>query len=297
MSNNRDPRASRAAPALLFGGMAFYAIYHMGWEPPLHGAINIYAAVAWLVLVSCCASLIASFLWYLGNLFDRKATQTPEGNKGTAEFVQSHAEIAHELKHTGWGPYWGSFKGEEIISDFSSVALTCGTSGSGKGIGKIQPNILSIRESKVIIDLKGDLACVLASTLRERGETVHILNLGDKYADILGESASYNPLNLLADNFWRPGGLHDITDDMHEFCMQLYPEPDNAGQSGNDNSYFRDGSRDLIDFATQVCVLIRGHKATFGDVAQLLSDRQALFHHAQWVCGRLEQVSHAEAAQ
>lgn len=106
----RDRRKSRILPMLLLGGITWYVWDRFG---PLliegGKVINPITAPAAFILMSCCMALLSDWLWYLGNLYDQKSALTPGDNKGTARFVQSREEIAHELIDTGWGPYWGAF--------------------------------------------------------------------------------------------------------------------------------------------------------------------------------------------
>ncbi|MBL4787281.1 MAG: type IV secretory system conjugative DNA transfer family protein [Cohaesibacteraceae bacterium] len=285
---NRDRSQTRILPAVLLGSGSLYALSFTG--PVLHGAvINGYALIACCFLIVAGAAFLSDGLWYLGNVLDRKSAQIPTGQKGTSDWVQSREEIAHDLIANDWGPYWGTFKGKEIIADIGSNSVIIGTTGSGKGVGMVQPNILTIRGSKIIPDFKGENAAIMARVLRERGENVFCLNIGEVFTDILGETAYYNPLCLIADNYNRPGGLQDITDDVHEICKQLDPEPVGSDDE-NGNKYFRNGSRGLIGFAIQMCILVDGYNATLGDVAAMLNDKQSLLRHAKWACGRLEQV-------
>lgn len=290
--NQRDKRQNRVVPLLIIGGGACYVLIEWtGMQLLVGSVINGYAMAAYFVLISCIMALLADFLWYLGNHYDEKSALTPSDNKGTSAFIQSREEIAHELIETGWGPYWGMFRGVEIISDFAANAMVVGPAGSGKTSGLVLPTILSIRKSKVITDLKPELVFIAARTLRERGEEVRILNLGDVKRHLLGETDAYNFLSIIIDDFERPNGLYDITDDVHEMTMELKQDPDKVSQSSNDNSYFDIGSRGLIGFTIQVRILIDGRRATIGDVGELLDDREELLRHAQWVCGKLEQVS------
>ena len=93
---------------------------------------------------------------------------------------------------------------------------------------------------------------------------------------------------IIADDFWRSGGLLDVSDDLRSLCLQLYPEP-KGGQDKDGNGYFRTGSRDFIAFAILICVLIQGYQATLGDVLQMLQDEHSLRQHALWAWGRLDQ--------
>lgn len=295
-TQDRDRKDVRIVPALVAGVIAYFVFKHFG--PPLYGAlVNTPSAAAALLLFAAIAALTSDVFWKLGNWYDRRSASTASGNKGTAGFVQSLDEIRHDLlPDDEWGPYWGAFDGEEVMAPVGSNSLILGTTGSGKGVGSVQQNILSIKGSKLVSDFKSENACITARALRARGEVVRILNLGGINTDILGESDHYNPLVLIADSYWTYGGLMDISDDVHELCIRLDPEPtEDPGQDGN--KYFRNGSRSLIGFATQMCVLIKGHNATLGDVAAMLNDKKSLLKHAQWACGRLVQSDVEESIQ
>ena len=271
--------------ALILGGGAWWVLHETG--PILRGSgIEPLPALAGFVLVASGFVAVASLLRSAGDLLDWIKARTPRGQKGKARWVRSLRELGGDLSR-GWAPYWGSFKGQPVFADYASNALTLGPAGTGKGVGVIQPTALSIPYSKTFVDFKGELACVLAGPLRERGEAVRLLNIADMWTDILGPSDEYNPLHLIADDFRRPGGIQDITDDVEEMCLQLLPEPEGGDAKGE--RYFRDGSRTFIGFAIQMCVLIHGPDATLGDVAQMLNDRRSLHHHALWACGRLPQ--------
>ena len=251
-------------------------------------SINFISAIAAFVFFAAGSALLAEGLWYVGDYLDHIKVKIPIGNKGSASWVKSLRELGKDVTLTRWAPYWGKFKGRAVMADYASNALTIGPPGTGKGVGVIQPTTLSIHEDKIVIDFKGENTCVLADALRKRGETVRVLNLGDQLSEIIGPSDEYNPLCLIADNFQRPGGLLDISDDVEEMSLQLYAEP-NSG--GGDDKYFRDGSRNKIGFAANTCVLIDGPQATLGDMAKLLSDRESLLKHALWACGKLPQKS------
>ena len=273
-------------PALILGYGAWWVLEKTG--PVLRGAeVAPVPALAAFLLAVCAFAALADLLGLAGDSLDWLGARIPRGQKGTARFARSLLELGSDVKRKGWGPYWGMVRGREVIAGYASNALTVGTAGSGKGVGVIQPTGLSIRESKTYVDFKGELACVLARPLRERGETVRIVNLGDVWSDILGESDTYNPLDIIGDDFERSGGVQDVSDDIAEMAQQLLPEREGSGK--DDNKFFRDGSREFIGFAIQTSVLIHGREATLGDVALMLSDRQSLYQHALWACGRLEQ--------
>ncbi len=279
----------RIIPALMFGYGCFYLLEHTG--PLMRGnEINSASAFLWFFIVLCGSAALSDGLHILSGLTEWIRAIKPTGLKGTARFIKSLKELKGDLIPNGWGPYWGTFGKwifrKEVMADFASNALVIGTAGSGKGVGLVQMNALTIHGNKVIIDFKGENYCCLASVLRERGENVIALNLGDVFEEIIGKSDQYNPLCILAQNFWRMGGLQDISDDLYELNMQLYPEP--SAQEGKDgDSYFRNGSREDMAFAELMSVLLYGADANLGDVASLLSNRKKLLWHAQWACGTL----------
>ena len=277
-----------ARSALLAGASGAVLFY----TAPLASGVEIHLApaAALIGLAAGAAPLAAEALRVVADMFADRKAKTPTGLKGTAGWASASSVKADLAK--GAGPYWGAVGGKPIIADYASNALTVGPAGSGKGVGIMQPTILSIRADKVVVDFKGEHACVLSDALRVRGERVIHLNLGEMWEERLGPSDSYNPLNLIADNFWRPGGLQDVSGDIHDMSLQLYPEPASNGEGGggkDDNRYFRDGSRTLIGFGAQAGVLVSGYEATLGDVQQMLNDRESLLQHALWIAGRLEQ--------
>ncbi len=280
------PGSSVLGPAL-FGGAAWMAIDHFG--PVFSGyEINPFSGPATVVLASSSLQLLSVVFLQSANLFEKLQARIPIGLRGTSGWIKRRRELRHELDEKNWGPYWGTFKGRELIIPYASNALTLGPAGSGKDVGAVQSTILSIPHSQTVVDFKGTAACCLAGVLRKRGYAVRIINLGDLWTDILGPSDSYNPQCLIADDYFRPGGLRDVTDDIFELCLQLYPEPAESGGGQNDNGFFRNGSRDLMGFAIQMCVLVYGYEATLGHVEQMLNDKASLLKHAQWAAGRLE---------
>ncbi|MEM9128184.1 MAG: type IV secretory system conjugative DNA transfer family protein [Pseudomonadota bacterium] len=278
--------------ASLMAGASAYALGHTG--PLFVGeGVNILAAGAWSLLIVSSAIVLGEAFTSASKFAEWIAANRPKKLKGTADWVKSLSEVRHDLIAQGWGPFWGAFprrsllpirRREEVMADIQSNALILGTAGSGKGVTWLQNNALSIKDSKIVLCFKGENTCVLAGALHERGETICIINLGDLFTDLLGEGDSYNVLSLIADNYWRRGGLLDISDDTHELNMQLLPEPKS---SKGDDGYFRNGSRDMLAFAIQFCIITFEDEVSLGDVELFLSDRSEILLNAQWVAGKL----------
>lgn len=295
MASAQKNKGSRLIPACLLAGVSWYALRHV---EPLHtgNGVNIVTAGVWGMLAISGSVILGDIFKAVSQILEWFAANTPKRLKGTSDWVKTLREVRNDLVLDDWGPFWGAFseryflifhRRKEVIADHESNALVCGTSASGKGITDLQVNAMTIRSSKVILCFKGENTCVLAGPLRERGEDVRVINLGDLFPDIIGESDTYNVVISIADNFDRPGGLLDVFDDAFELNMQLLPEP-KGGDGSNDDGYFRQGSREMMCFAVVFNVLILGDAATLGDVSHALSDRDTLLKDAQWASEKLE---------
>ncbi|MGH1439767.1 MAG: type IV secretory system conjugative DNA transfer family protein [Cellvibrionaceae bacterium] len=249
----------------------------MGQPQLLPILITLLAVVCVIQLVIMALNLLASFAEWL-------SAHTPSGQAGTSRWAEIK-DIRHELCKSKQGPFWGRMaygKKAALFSDYASNALTIAPAGSGKGIYTVINNGLSIRESKLMPDFKGELACVLKKPLEERGENVIILNPGGLWAEQLGKTASYSPIDIIVNDFYRSDGLHDVTDDLRELSMQLYPEPE--GKQG-ENTYFREGSRRLIADVILLQAILEEADATLASVSLMIEDRQQLERHLRWIVG------------
>ncbi len=284
-TGHQGRRSGRFVPAVIFGSAAFYALDYTG---PLitYGGYNPLAVFAWGVLLLSLLTIFVCLIQFMAERALYERATTPTGLKGDAGF-SDFIDIEHEVILDGWGPYWGSCNGRAVFIDYESNAVTIGTAGSGKDTRVLQSSIVSNPYSKTVVDFKGTSACILARMLRERDETVPILNFGDLWTDLLGPSACYNPLHLIADLLWRnKNGILDVSAECAELAMQLLPEP--SGGDTNGNGHFRTGSRNIIEFAIQIAVLVYGYDATLGHVLEVLNDRDLLLRYALWASGRLE---------
>lgn len=281
-----DQRTTLVRLAVAAG--SYFALRHTGPVFNDIGAFNLVTAGASVALAVSGTLLVSEGFFRLSQYFKWLAVNTPEGNKGDGGFVRSIRELRADLIPFPMpGPYWGKLGRRAIFADFT-MACILGPTGSGKDVGHNGPNILSIKASKLVSDLKGDTSPTYVPALRARGEEVRILNFGAMFTDILGESDQYNPLHLIADSFFRPGGICDVASDLTEFALIIYPASKD-GKSGTENSNFWEGgSRSKIRLAICVVILIMGYDATLGDALGLLQDREALLWHALWIAGRLE---------
>ena len=253
-------------------GALFYAGQPQLWP-------SLWLGLSALVVLELLQLLFTS----IASLFDWLSSYQPTGKSGTSRWA-IYRDIKKDLIKNRSGPFWGRLvKGHKaVFCDYDSNAVTVAPAGSGKGTCSVVPNALAIRHSKLMPDFKGELACILKAPLEARGEKVVILNPAGLWQDQMGETASYNPLDILVDDLYRAGGLRDVPDDLREFTAQIYPEPE--GKS-SENHYFREGSRRLIGDVMLLLVMVEEYEATLSSVALLIEDRERLAHHFRWLAG------------
>ena len=285
MRNHTTPAPSLLALVLLTALLGWGA-YHTG-PFVLGGAIQpLPAALAGLAALGLLRIIIES-LTLLARLVDWLGAQVPTGKSGTARWARRQ-DLKDELSRKLQGPFWGlsisqrGHSGKPLFMDYVSNAMTVAPAGSGKGVSTVVPAGLSIRQSKVFSDFKGELVCILKAALERRGEKVRVLNPGGLWRELIGEGDSYNPLDIIVEDLHRPGGLRDVPDDLRELAAQIYPEP---AQTDGENTYWREGSRRAMADAMLIEAMVEEFDATLSSVAMLIEDRTALEHHLRWVVG------------
>ncbi|SHL59215.1 type IV secretion system protein VirD4 [Nitrosospira sp. Nsp11] len=290
--SSRQSPATLLALALIAAGLAWWA-YHLN-PPMLGGRIDWFSTLIHLLAGLFCLQTVIRSLDNAAHLIDFFASREPTGKHGTAAWA-TFKEIKGGLTRDKRGPFWGRYAGgsrSALFFDFASAAMTVSPAGSGKGIYTVVPSIMSIGHSKVVADFKGELVCMCKAALEKRGETVRVLNPGSLWADIIGHGDSFSPLDIIADNLSRSGGLRDVMDDLREMGGQVLPEP---GDKETDDSYFREGSRRLIADALLFEVMVDLHDATLSSVALLIENRIRLGDMARWVVGvDIEDKPHPE---
>ena len=128
---------------------------------------------------------------------------------------------------------------------------------------------------------RGAQRAPLASALdrmRHECSTAHSL----RWQRLIGIADTYNPLDIIVDDLFRPGGLRDVPDDSRGLCLQLYPEP---AETQGDNTYWREGGRDGMGIASVIVCMIDGYDATLSAVAMMQQDRDQFERHLRWVVG------------
>ena len=166
---------------------------------------------------------------------------------GSARWA-SHNELYHYRYEKGI--YIG---GDYIFPDKGHI-LTCAGTRGGKGTSLIIPNLLGLGEfpgSWVVIDPKGENAAVTGRYQRESGKQVVVLNPWDLLHEHVGESTSYNPLDILSDKT----SLH-LVDDAQIIAEMLVPIDRN-----DKDKFFTDNARSIVAGLIVHLVTIQPDKA------------------------------------
>jgi type IV secretion system protein VirD4 len=280
-SSHRSP-ATLLALALIAAGLAWWA-YHLN-PPMMGGRIDWFSALIHLLAGLFCLQALIRALDNAAHFIDFFASREPTGKHGTAAWA-TFKEIKGGLTRNKRGPFWGRYAGASrpaLFFEYASNALTVAPAGSGKGIYTVVPSIMSIRHSKVVADFKGELVCMCKAALEKRGENVRVLNPGNLWSDIIKQTDSYNPLDIIADDLTRPGGLRDVMADLLGMATQIQPEP---GEKESENTYFRTGGRQITGFISLTESMVDLFDATLSSVALLLENHQRLEDTARWIAG------------
>lgn len=287
-----NPPASLLTLSSIAAGLVWWA---SNIDQPLAGGqIDWFSAFIYFMTALFCLQTVIRLLENLSHYMDLLGSRKVLGQKGTSAWAKVK-EYKNALTKDKRGPFWGCVVDGSRLAlffDYASNVMTVAPSGSGKGIYSVVPNIMSIRHSKVVADFKGELICLCKAALEAREETVRMLNPGNLWSHIIGQSDACNPLDIIAEDLKRPGGLRDVMDDLREMTAQILPEPDGKE---TDNSYFREGSRRLIGDAILFEAMVDLHDATLSSVAVLIENRTRLEDTARWVAGvDIEGKSHAD---
>lgn len=268
---------------IIITGLLCWAAYY---NSPLitDGEIKPIAAGFYSLAALGCLGLLQTILITIAQLLEWVSAHQASGKEGTAKWA-SFKDMKSELVFSQQAPFWGLLKERKnrpLFIDFASNAMTIAPAGSGKGIATVVPNALSIHNSKVFVDFKGELICILKQALEARGEKVYCLNPANVFQEMIGEAAGYNPLDIIVDDLHRSGGLRDIADDLRELTAQILPEPT---QTESDNSYWREGSRRIIADVILLEAMIESYDANLSSVALLIEDRNELEYNLRWIVG------------
>ncbi|EHQ29802.1 type IV secretory system conjugative DNA transfer family protein [Mucilaginibacter paludis] len=155
-----------------------------------------------------------------------------EGNKfGSARFA--HNDELYTLRNdTGF--YIGN---GHLFDDKGHILTVAGTRG-GKGTNIIIPNLLGagkVQTSWVIIDPKAENTYITQKYQRSIGQQVIILNPWDLFGSDLGETQTYNPLDIL-----KLDSPH-LVDDVQVIAEMIVPI-----EAGSGDKFWTDSARTIV---------------------------------------------------
>ena len=287
MNNNQQRKDAPPFSAIKQAVLLALSLWGYQQTAPVmaHGAVQ-WLPLACLLIAGALSFKLTAFAFKRLALFlEWLASHQETGADGTAHWG-TKKDIQSELEPNNSGPFWGRLadKSKQLLFiGFESVAMCVAPAGAGKGIFTVVPMGLSILASKVFVDFKGELICILKDALEKRGERIIKLNPSGLWSDIIGESDCYNPVDIITENFHRPNGLRDVFDDLREIADQLLPEPE--GNNGGER-YWRDGSRGVcISFGLLIDILINGYHANLSSTAQLIENRSQFERDLRWIVG------------
>jgi hypothetical protein len=140
-----------------------------------------------------------------------------------------------------WWRFW-SWQGQRHVLSYSgngSILIEAAPE-QGKTSGAIIPTLLNPNpESRVVLDIKGELVWTTAGYRRSCGQRVLVMD--PHRITLEGRAGEDARINLLMD--FLPAGGESLVDRAIELCDLLMP-PTEGG--GGDNEYFKDNGRSLL---------------------------------------------------
>lgn len=287
MKYSTSRHIGQLVPVALLGTGSYLAYAELG--PAMDGVtvVSWPAAIAAGMGVISAAAGLSSSCALIAAMLETAETFIPRG-KGTAKWAR-WKDLKKDILHAGWGPYWGTYahgfinRGKPIFAEHTAPAAIFGNTGSGKDIRHVIPNIMTIPHSKFIPDFKFATCHMVKDALEERGETVHVVDVGGKGKGKFTDA--YNLLETLIDGFATPGGLMDVDADALELAEQLYPKPDGGS---SEDPFWRESTHDVLKMSFIQPILFHGLKGNLGHSNQLVGNRLAFLQEMQWVCGQLK---------
>ena len=274
MTSRTNPGSS--APPGLISQIVISAAFAWGYTQTEHllGTQHFWVPTLALILALSAPITITRALLSFAIRKTREAiANTPSTRHGSARWAKLADFVG--LRKRRHAPFWGMMNGKPLFIEYEANALTVAPAGAGKTISVVVPQLLSIKGAMVVSDLKCELAPMTKRARERMGQPVYCLNPSGTNTDVLGEPDAYNPLSILYDDWMHSPA--DMVADAMGMAHQLHPEP----ATKTDNSFFREGSRNLITFSMLSEVIDKGENATLSGCLRLLRDpdrlREALY--------------------
>ncbi|WP_175832910.1 type IV secretory system conjugative DNA transfer family protein [Burkholderia cenocepacia] len=150
---------------------------------------------------------------------------------------QAHLNTAPAIVVGVWRGRYLRFAGQQFV-------LLAAPARSGKGVGIVIPNLLTFRDSVVVLDVKQENYAATAGFRRANGQDVYLFN---PFAED-GRTHRYNPLSAISDGLFRVGDILAIG-------YALYPP-------GGHDDFWKDQARNLfLGIVLLLCEWRDAHRA------------------------------------
>lgn len=277
-------------PPMIFGGLFLYAGFHLPdylQAQGIHIDLPYWEYILFAFAGLCALRAIADTVFFvLPQALRYWWVHRPKGNAGTAQWAKKKDLRKDKLFNKKNNFYLGGFKGRAVFTPLESSGLYLGAAGMGKTRGFVIPALLHNDDSMLVPDLKGTLAYMTADHRRKvLGHDIIILNPTGQHADHLGQSAHYNPMQILIDHWEDPKRHKLLMSDARSLAKQLYAEVEDGGR----NLYWRVGARRLIVLACLHGIIIADNPT--------LSYAQSLLSDLEHLVAALEEAKNHDALQ
>ena len=239
------------------------------------------------------AALAIWFVFVLRIIWWPKRDETDPGTHGSAKFADYEA-ITHMGLTNNDGVVLGAYQHKKkthfLRHDGPEHVLMVAPTGSGKGVGVVNPTLLTWPHSIVVYDLKKE-CWALSSRWRKQHANNIVLRFEPTCQD--GTAASYNPLAAI-----RLDTDADVQDVQNIATIILEHGDESQSRSGGD-TYFLDAAFALMTaFLLHACYTQyrQGKHASLADVADALTnpdtDFEALLGEMKTTPHRLDGTPH-----
>jgi type IV secretion system protein VirD4 len=196
--------------------LTWWAYYQHYADAPVYGKRLVVSALAAAGILGCLAVMV-----WIG------VTRNTRSLHGDARFA-NNAELAKAGLYGENGILVGKHKGRFLMFGGQQFVLLAAPTRSGKGVSFVIPNLLQLRDSVVVLDVKQENFNITSGYRHRHGQEIYLFNpFAEDY-----RTSRYNPLGYVRDGDMRAGDLIAIGE-------VLYP-------SGGRDAFFDDQARNLF---------------------------------------------------
>lgn len=259
-------------PKLLLTTALGYGLHHT-WPAINGGGAEEWQVYAWAggaVLAALGTGAILGDASVLAqNVHRRFRALRPAASNASAKWLTKAQARRAGLGRTS-GLFLGIMDGLPLFIPNAVHGLVCAPARKGKTTSFVMPALChDLGASRIVADMKGDLAAQTAALIRARhGQDVIILNPAHKFD--LG-NAPYNPMQIIRDDLER--AQEDAIADAWSMAFQLVPQ----APGGDRDPFWPNGTRKLLVFViVGLCALGEDFESTLPRAFEVLGDNAEL---------------------